>query len=174
MENLMDLQVTFYTRKECKLCDDAKADLDALQSEIPHTLTVVDIDEDDDLTALYGHKIPVITAGPFTLAAPFDKRKLRMTLGAARDSHSQKLETQGDKYTRKQERLNRLSTGDRLSHFISGNYLKIINILLLIYFGLPFLAPVLMQAGLPGAARPIYTVYRCGWLSHLWPGDRPG
>ncbi|MEJ2759567.1 MAG: hypothetical protein P8046_13885, partial [Anaerolineales bacterium] len=107
-----------------------------------------------------GQKVPVISAGPYTLAAPFDRRKLRMTLGAARDSQDQRLEYEGDDYKKKLTRKKEVSAADRVSHFISAHYLKVINIVLLIYFGLPFLAPVLMKVGLPGAARPIYSMYK--------------
>ena len=156
----MDLEVTFYTRENCKLCDDAKADLETLQKEVPHNLVEVDIDQDPDLVAMYGHKVPVIVAGPFTLAAPFDRRKLRMTLGAARDSHENRLEDRGESYQKQLARKGRMSTGDRISLFISSHYLKVVNIVLALYVGLPFLAPVLMQAGYPGAAQPIYSMYR--------------
>ena len=156
----MELVVTLYTRKDCKPCDQAKADLDALNSTIPHKLVVVDIDKDSDLVALYGHKVPVVTAGPFTLAAPFGRRDLRKTLGAAQDSHEMRMEIQGEAYTKKLNRKQEMSGGDRLSHFISGRYMLVVNLILAIYLGLPFLAPVLMQAGYQKAAAPIYTVYK--------------
>ncbi len=156
----MELEITLYTREDCKLCDIAREDLEAIQQDVPHRLVVVDIDEDPDLQALYGHKVPVISAGPYTLAAPFDRRKLRMTLGAARDSQAQRLDYEGDSYKKKLVRKGEMSTGDRVSHFISKYYLSVINVVLLIYFGLPFLAPVLMKVGLPGAAKPIYSMYK--------------
>ncbi|MFN2145415.1 MAG: glutaredoxin family protein, partial [Anaerolineales bacterium] len=140
----MDFEVTLYTRQKCKLCDQAKEDLIALQKEFPHTLTEVFIDQDPDLVALYGHKVPVISAGPFTLTAPFDRRKLRMTLGAARDSHFNRNEDQGDSYQKKLSRNETMSTGDKISYFMSAHYLKVVNLILILYVGLPFLAPVLM------------------------------
>ena len=156
----MDFEVTLYTRQNCKLCDQAKDDLTALQKEFPHTLTVVNIDKDRDLVALYGHKVPVINAGPFTLTAPFDRRKLRMTLGAARDSHFYRITDHGEIYQKKLARKENMSSGDKISYFMSSHYLKIVSLILIIYVGLPFLAPVLMQAGFEKAAQPIYTIYQ--------------
>lgn len=156
----INLEVTLYTREDCSLCHIAEDDLADLQKEVPHTLVVVDIDDDPDLQALYGHKVPVIVAGSFTLVAPFDKRKLRMTLGAAYDSQLRQMEDGSEKFAKRQERKNTMNTGDKLSHFISNHYLKVVNIILLIYFGLPFLAPVLMKVGLQNAAQPIYTMYK--------------
>jgi uncharacterized membrane protein len=159
-EPQIDLDVTLYTREDCHLCHVAEDDLAQLHKEIPHHLTVVDIDKDPDLQRLYGHKVPVVVTGPFTLTAPFNKRKLKMTLGAAYDSQKRQLEDDADGYTKKLERKNTLSSGDKLSHFISSHYLKVINLVLLFYFGLPFLAPVLMKVGLQSAAQPIYTMYK--------------
>ena len=156
----MNLDITLYTRKDCTLCDEAQADLAALQPEYPHTLTLVDIDNDPHLVELYGHKIPVLRVGPFTLQAPFDERKLRMTLGAAQDSQEYHRIVDEDAFLKKQKRQNRMSSGDKLSFFIAKNYLLVIQLVLIIYVGLPFLAPVFMKAGLPQLARPIYAVYR--------------
>ncbi|MFN2146055.1 MAG: DUF2085 domain-containing protein, partial [Anaerolineales bacterium] len=47
-----------------------------------------------------------------------------------------------------------------ISYFMSAHYLKVVNLILILYVGLPFLAPVLMKAGFEKAAQPIYTVYR--------------
>ena len=130
----INLEVTLFTRQDCSLCHIAEDDLAQLQKEVPHTLTVVDIDQDPDLQALYGHKVPVIVAGSYTLPAPFDKRKLRMTLGAAYDSQLRQMEEGGEKFVKRQERKNRINSGDKISHFISNHYLKVVNLVLLIYF----------------------------------------
>jgi len=156
----MELEVTLFTRDDCSLCHQAEDHLQEIQKEIPHRLVLVNIEEDQDLQTLYGHKIPVVVAGPFTLTAPFDKRKLKMTLGAARDSQLRRLEDDQERYSRQLERKSTMSSGDKVSHFISSHYLKVINLVLLFYFGLPFLAPVLMKAGFQAAAQPIYSVYK--------------
>lgn len=174
----MKLEVTLYTRDDCKLCETAKQYLEDIQSEIPHTLIEVDIDEDPSLVEVYGNRVPVISAGPFTLEPPFDQRKLRMTLGAAQDSHTNRLEDQGARYRKAKARSQKLSGSDRLSYFISHNFLWVINIFLLIYFGLPFLAPVLMKAGYTAAAQPIYSAYgvschRLAFRSWFLFGEQP-
>ncbi|MBW8011453.1 MAG: DUF2085 domain-containing protein [Chloroflexi bacterium] len=153
------LQITFYTRKDCKLCDQAVEHLEALQEDFPHKITFVDIDEEDDLKEAYQEKIPVLVVGPFTLEAPFDRKKMRVTLGAAQDSSAGKQKYEGEKYRKQQERKQHLSTGDRISYWFSRNYLKALNGFIFLYVGLPFLAPILMNAGLTGMARPIYSIY---------------
>ena len=170
------MQVTLYSRENCELCDAAQADLEALQQEIPHKLILVDIDEDPALKEAYGEKVPVVETGPYTLEAPFDITKLKMTLGAARDGNDQL--TDDKQYQKRVERGKKLGAADRISLWFSDHYLALLNTLILIYVGLPFLAPILMNAGLEGAARPIYTVYgavchQLAYRSWFLFGDQP-
>lgn len=48
---------------------------------------------------------------------------------------------------------------DKAVYWFSRHWLAVFNVLVLIYVGLPILAPVLMNAGVTGPARVIYTVY---------------
>lgn len=57
------LEVTLYTRPGCHLCDDAKQVIAPLLREFHAVLREVNIDEDPQLTALYGLDIPVIFIG---------------------------------------------------------------------------------------------------------------
>ena len=54
----MTVEVTFYTRANCSLCEKAKAAIRA--SGIAVTLTEVDIDQDPLLHDLYDDQVPVI------------------------------------------------------------------------------------------------------------------
>lgn len=49
---------------------------------------------------------------------------------------------------------------DRLAMWLTRHWLAVINVALVIYIGLPFLAPVLEETGHPGPAQAIYTIYR--------------
>lgn len=54
----MPVTVTFYTRRNCSLCEKAKAAIRA--SGVPVALTEIDIDGDDLLRDLYNEHVPVI------------------------------------------------------------------------------------------------------------------
>lgn len=160
------LNVTLYSRPGCHLCEQAEADLAALQQELPHKLTVMDIDSDVSLRNLFALEIPVVEAGPFRLKAPFTLAELRMTLGAASDRLSQ-LERINDKaFQASVARGQNITQADRISFWISRHYLLVLNIFLLLYVGLPFLGPVFKKAGWNGAAEVIYKVYSP--LCHQW------
>jgi uncharacterized membrane protein len=171
------LNVTLYTRRECKLCDEVKTYLDELQSQFPHRLVEVDIDTDAVLTANFGQAIPVVEVGPYSLKAPITRQKLQMTIGAAFDRKNQ-LEKLGDpEYQMKVKKGRTVTTGDRVSFWISKRYLFLLNLFMFLYVGLPFLAPTLMRVGAEMPARAIYRIYsplchQFGFRSFFLYGDQ--
>jgi 4a-hydroxytetrahydrobiopterin dehydratase len=58
----MNHEVTFYTRRDCALCDDAKASVRAAIAlhRLPVTMTVIDVDSDPALRARFTDDVPVI------------------------------------------------------------------------------------------------------------------
>src|SRR5687768_15626650 len=154
------LTVTLYTRKECHLCDQVRSDLESLQAKYPHRLVEIDIDTDPALQKAYLVEIPVIDVGPYILKAPFDKQKLMMTLGAAIDRRGQLDRLGREDHYERVRRGQQISGGDRLMHWISRHYLAIVNVFMLLYFGLPILAPIFMKAGATLPANVIYTIYK--------------
>lgn len=153
------LNVTLYTRKDSKPCDEVKADLQILQAQYPHRIVEVDIDSDPILTAKFGRFIPVLEVGPYHLKSPITRQKLQMTLGAASDRKNQ-LEKLGDPmYKMKVNRGKKVTIGDRISFWISKRYLLVLNLFILFYVGLPFLAPTFMKMGAELPAKIIYRIY---------------
>jgi uncharacterized membrane protein len=153
------LTVTLYMREECHLCEQAKADLESLQEQYPHRLVEVDIDSDPDLQRTYLVEIPVVEVGPYQLKAPFDRQRLMVTLGAASDRRGQLEEIGGEVYEARVKRGQKISGADKAMYWISNHYLAILNLVMLLYVGLPVLAPVLMKSGATAPARVLYTIY---------------
>jgi len=153
------LTVTLYIREECHLCEQAKADLESLQEQYPHRLVEVDIDSDPALQRTYLVEIPVLEVGPYRIKAPFDRQKLMVTLGAASDRRDQLEEIGGEDYRARLKRGQSISGADKAMFWISRHYLAILNFVMLLYVGLPFLAPTLMEYGATAPARLIYTIY---------------
>jgi len=149
------ITVMLYSRQNCHLCEVAKQELDSLQDELPHKLVVVDVDQDTQLRETFGELVPVVTVGPYQLQAPFERKELMVTLGAAQLGAKQDLDVAqsysqaGGKWTK----------ADRFSYWIAKHYMAFLNTLVLLYFSLPLLAPVLMQTGVLGPARAIYSLY---------------
>jgi uncharacterized membrane protein/glutaredoxin len=147
------MRVTLYTRSDCPLCDEAKAALDSIRAEIPHERVEIDVDTDVSLRALYGEAVPVVVVGPYTLRAPFTEVDLRVTRRAAEE----RARRMGKGSAAAPGRATRL---DRGLLFFARHWAATLNGVLLIFVGLPFLAPVLMKVGATTPARWIYTAYR--------------
>jgi len=172
------LTVTLYMREDCHLCEQAKADLESLREQYPHRLVEVDIDSDPALQSKYLVEIPVIEVGPYQLKAPFDRQRLMVTLGAASDRRGQLEEIGGQKYEARVKRGQKISGADRIMSWIANHYLAVLNVIMLLYVGLPVLAPVLMKSGATAPARVLYTIYsplchQFGFRSFFLYGEQP-
>jgi uncharacterized membrane protein len=84
---------------------------------------------------------------------------LSVTLGAASDRRGQLEEIGGEDYQARLKRGQSISGADRAVFWVSRHYLAILNFVMLLYVGLPFLAPTLMKSGLTVPARVLYTLY---------------
>ncbi|MDD2695684.1 MAG: DUF2085 domain-containing protein [Anaerolineales bacterium] len=153
------INVILYSRVDCHLCEQAEADLKSLQGDHPHNLVVIDVDSNPELRKAYGLEVPVVEVGPYKLKAPFDRQELGMTLGAAAD-RKQQIETYGGEvYQYNQAVAQRWTRSDGFSYWFARHYLAIFSLILILYAGIPFLAPVLMKIGATGPANVIYRGY---------------
>jgi glutaredoxin len=57
------LEICFYTRQGCCLCDDAWATLTRISAEFGITPSSVDVDSIPELKMTYGDDVPVVTIG---------------------------------------------------------------------------------------------------------------
>jgi uncharacterized membrane protein len=151
--------VTFYYRQDSELCEKVGADLNELQKTIPHQLVKVDVDLDKLVKEHYGEDVPVVQVGPYLLKYPISKQDLTVALSAANDRVKHLEGVKDETYQQRYQRGHSMSRTDRFSFWLSKHYMSIINFVIFLYVGLPFLAPVLMKASLPGPAKVIYTIY---------------
>ncbi len=153
------MNVTVYIQQNCPACDQALADLQALQADFPHKLVLIPIDDDAALQERFAGRVPLVEVGPYKMSAPIEAPALRVMLGAAHDRVDQLTRIDQAGYEALVERGSRLSFGDKISLSLSRHYLLWLNVFLFIYVGLPFLAPVLMENNLTLPANIIYRGY---------------
>jgi len=152
--------------------------LESLQPEIPHKLVEIDIESDPILLNKYLAEIPVVEVGPYRKIAPFTRQELLVTLRAAHDRHDSLERIGAEDYQKRVRRGQTITGADRFSMWLSRHYLFLLNFIIFIYVGLPFLAPTLMKAGLEVPARVIYSVYsplchQLGFRSFFLFGEQP-
>lgn len=167
------LNLIFYSRPDCHLCEQAREDLAALQAQIPHQVLEINIDENPAAQKKYFAEIPVIEIGSYILRAPFTRSELLVTLGAARDAEEQRNRLALNNNTN-----NKINFADRFSLWMTRHWLVVVIILFGFYLGLPVLAPVLMKNGAKLPANIIYTVYsplchQLGFRSFFLFGEQP-
>lgn len=146
------MRVILYTKRDCRLCKEARSKLDALKDEFHHELVMIDIEVDPALKDHFGDKVPVIEVGPYMLCKPIDETDLRITLGAAKNRYFEKKPLSGKKRSQTIAMM-------RLVLFIIRHWLLLFNLFVALYLALPFAAPILMNQGLTGPAGMIYKLY---------------
>jgi uncharacterized membrane protein len=139
---------------------------------------VVDVDADPALAERFGQQVPVVEVGPYSLKAPFNRQKLQMTLGAAADRRGQLDKLGGEVHADRLRRGQTFSGADRISWWLSRHYLALLNLFMFVYVGLPFLAPILMNAGAAVPADVLYKLYsplchQFGFRSFFLFGEQP-
>lgn len=79
-------EVVLYTRRGCHLCDDARAALEELRDQHPHTLRTIDIDADPSLRQRYGWVVPVVVIDRrYRLVTRLTPAMLAAALGRAQE-----------------------------------------------------------------------------------------
>lgn len=160
------ITVTLYSKPGCHLCEAVKENLAELQDQIPHHLVEINIESDDAVLKAYFDKIPVVHIGPYKKSAPITSKDLEVTMRAAQDreKHYEKIEKARNK--KKKVSSSGISKIDKFFYWLTRNYIWVLNFLVLLYVGLPFLAPVFMKVGWEPPARTIYWAYRN--VCHQW------
>ncbi len=150
------ITVVLYSRPGCHLCEQAEADLQALQETYPHRLEIVDVESRPQLLQRYGLEVPVVEVGPYRLKAPFTRQELQITLAAAQDREQHIERIAADREARQ---ATRWTAADRINYFLSHHYMAIFNSLVALYLGLAILAPILVKAGATAPATVLYKAY---------------
>ncbi len=71
------IQVTIYSKKDCHLCDEAKAVLRDFAVEYPLQIEEIDIESEKEVFEKFKHEIPVIfVMGRKSFKYRIDKKKL--------------------------------------------------------------------------------------------------
>ncbi len=152
--------VSLYRENVCDECEEVIQLLNELQSTHPHQLAIINVDElDDGRLNESRRRFPYIKVGPYVLHSPFQKTDLQVAIGASIDRASHLVAVDDKEYQKRISRGHTVTKTDRFSYWLSKNLMVVINLIIFIYVGLPFLAPVLMKANAVGPARVIYAIY---------------
>lgn len=148
------IRVTIYTHAQATEATQAvRALLATLHDEVPHEIVEVDVGEDEALTRRLG-ELPQVRIGPYRLNPPFDRTRLLIALRAARDGYRQREATAP---VRASSRA--VTAIERVVWWFAHHWLLVFNLMVALYVGGAFTAPVLMHAGAEAPARVLYRLY---------------
>jgi len=79
----MSLQITFYTKPNCPLCEEAEELLDEMKGHFDFSVLKIDITRDMDTYEKFKHRIPVLRLGEqLELAGKITEKELRQKIRA--------------------------------------------------------------------------------------------
>ena len=93
------MQITLYSKPECHLCEEVKADLLAVQPEFGFAFFERNIEEDPELFARFRYLIPVVDIEDHPLLYPLHTwqnlyNALRMVQEVEQERHAQAMTTE--------------------------------------------------------------------------------
>ena len=153
------INVVVYFQNGSQSCDDVLNMLESMQQDIPHNLILLDIDKDESLKGTYISSVPVVEVGPYVLKNIITKADLNVALGAARDRKIHLDLKGGRDFQRRVEHGQKITGTDKFTIWISKHYMFLFNVIVILYIGLPFLAPVFAKMQLNGPAKILYSLY---------------
>ena len=152
------INVTVYVKENDSNSDEVVSILEELSRELTFQTVKIDIASDNSIYEKYKENVPFVIAGPYQLKSPINKQDLWVAIQSASD-RQEKLQQTDKGFQKKVDRGNIITKTDRFTLWLSHNYIYFLNVILFIYIGLPFLAPVFEKNNLDGPAKVIYTIY---------------
>lgn len=104
-------------------------------------------------------ELPQLEIGPYKLHGQMTEQQILIALRAAKDRQNQIKKIEDSRPRKRKVIVNKFTFSDRFSLWFSNHYMLVFNIFVLLYVGVPFLAPVFMHFGWYRAANGIYKVY---------------
>jgi uncharacterized membrane protein len=154
------INVYLYFQQNSPECENIRSQLESLKSRYSFELIQIDIEKIPDIHKFTNADVPVLQIGPYELKNPISLQQIEVSLGAALDRQTQIEQFQRKKGKPIKKPNTSLTGADKFSFWFSRHYMVFVNLFLMLYLGLPFLAPVLMKNKLEFPAKIIYTIYR--------------
>lgn len=152
------INVTVFYKEENEVLNSILVDLEEIKNKLEFEITKIDILSESSLYERYKNSVPVIVVGPYQIKTPANRQDMEITIQAAIDRQKKLLENDAN-YKKRLELNNTVTASDRFTVWISKTYIYFICAIIIIYSGLPFMAPVFMKNRMELPANIIYSVY---------------
>jgi uncharacterized membrane protein len=153
------INLFLYSGEDSEQDRKVRDDILALRGRYEFRFVEINIRKDLSAHQKYVGKTPYIEVGPYHIEKPVTPDAIQTILQSAADRDA-RLSHDDPGYPKRVQAASITTKGDRLGYWISKNYMKVVILILVIYLGLPFLAPVLQKLGVNSAARLIQSAYK--------------
>ena len=133
--------------------------LASLEQKFPHKLTIVDLSNNAFLAGAFAGKLPNLEVGQFNLSCQVSSDTLEQALEQTQYFLETEKNTKNKHQLRRASEPAKFTAWNRFSLWFSKHYLQVVIAFVILVVGLAFLAPLLMEWGLPDAAQSIYKLY---------------
>lgn len=145
----------YYTKDTAVTKNGLLEQLAELRTVFPHHVLAVDVSDSKFLTSQLSNTLPLLELGEVTLHTNFDRSSLTQFFRGAQN----KQQLEGGKAAA-QSKIKPLDRKEKRSLFFQRCYPLIVILILSVYIGLAFLAPVLMSANQTETAQKLYALYQ--------------
>ncbi|MHC1741004.1 MAG: DUF2085 domain-containing protein [Anaerolineaceae bacterium] len=152
------ITITLYYKKNDDPDGKIRNHLEDLGKELGFSLVDICLDENPDLSDRLQEETSALQIGPFRLRFPFSDTDILIAVKSYQD-RQQRLQPVDDYHETAVSKVVKISMAERFSYWLSNNYVWFITLILVIYTGLPIVAPFLMKNKLQTPAQIIYKVY---------------
>jgi uncharacterized membrane protein len=145
----------FYSKENIGLKDELTEKLVLFQADFPHELNLLDVSASDFLHKKMQTSLPRLEVGELALQGDFDSLRLANFFEQA-SIHSIEPGPNAESY----KEVRPLQNNEKRGLFLRRHYPALIAMVLSVYLGLAFLAPVMMKTGNTLTAQRIYALFR--------------
>ena len=145
----------FYSADHNGVNDGLIERLDSFQTDFPHQVVQINIGQSHFLRTKMQKSLPRLEVGDLALQGDFDSLRLANFLQEA-TLRAEENGLDSKKYTTIQP----LTEKEKRGLFLRRNYPVIVAMILSLYLGLAFLAPIMMKTGNTLAAQKLYALFR--------------
>jgi uncharacterized membrane protein len=151
-------RVTYYYRRSDTQAEETKQKIKQLAEEAGFSVIDICLDDEPELSSYYDDITPALQIGPYRLKYPFNEKDIIVAFSAYRE-HVENNPVSDEEKAKKDAKLLKVSPLERFSFWLSNYYVLFITGILILFLGLPFMAPVLKEDGHSGGAEVIYRIY---------------
>jgi len=153
------IQVYLFVHKNQENIEQIGKLLNGYQQEFPHNLSIITIENDSYFKVAYKNKDIVLDIGPYRLLGPIKEDEIKFAF-IETTKKLESAESVGNTLVKERfTEVPKVNGSDKFSYWFSKHYMFVFNLVVFLYVGFAFLAPVLMKLEKPKAANVIYKIY---------------